>query len=305
MPEIRDPEVLAFVAEVEAAPALALDAPMAAQRAAYDAMAERFRAPRPGGLAVAEDTLAGPGGPIHRRHYLPEAGGPERLVYCHGGGHTLGGLESHDDVCAEIAAGTGLAVTAVDYRLAPEHPHPAGYEDALAAATAALAEGPVVLVGDSAGGGLAASVAHALAGHPGLLGQVLIYPGLGGEALGLPSYRDCAEAPLLATADVVGFRRLRAGDGVPEGDPTFAVLAAPVPQGVAPAFVSAAEVDPLRDDGPLYAERLRAAGVPARAVVEPELPHMWLRARHRSARAAAAFARVLAAIRALAEGRAP
>lgn len=294
---ITDPEVLRYIAEVEGffpdgtALATAED-----QRAAYDALAAHYRAPLPAGIAVEDGALPGPLGPIPVRHFRPAGPGPVRIVFFHGGGFVVGGFESHGDVVAEMAAGTGAGAMAVAYRLAPEHTHPAAFDDALAATEWALAQGPVVLCGDSAGGSLAASVAHALRGRD-IRGQVLIYPGLGGEGLGLTSYTDCADAPLLTTADIHSYRGFRTG-GAPEpvDDPTFAVLGAAEHTGTAPCFASAAGVDPLRDDPVEYVRRLTGAGVMAHCVVEPQLPHSWMRARHQSARAKAAFGRLIAAL---------
>ncbi|MEM8841822.1 MAG: alpha/beta hydrolase [Pseudomonadota bacterium] len=230
-----------------------------------------------------------------RRYGEDEA---QQVMFLHGGGFVVGGLESHDDVAAEIAARTGTSVTAVDYRLAPEHAHPAAFDDALTVAEAMAP--PLILVGDSAGGTLAASVAWALRDSGRIAGQVLIYPALGGLALDLASYRECARAPLLTTADIRAYQDLRGQGSKP--DPRLHVLAAPDLKGVAPAFISAAGVDPLRDDGAAYAERLAAEGIAAHYVVEDQLPHMWLRARHRSARAKAAFDRVIDAVAKMAAG---
>ncbi len=88
-------------------------------------------------MTVTNETVDGPGGPIPQRRYVPENAEPVTVVYYHGGGFVVGGLESHDDVCAEIAAGTVCPVVSVDYRLCPEHVHPAAYNDCLAAARAA------------------------------------------------------------------------------------------------------------------------------------------------------------------------
>ncbi|MEM1346285.1 MAG: alpha/beta hydrolase [Pseudomonadota bacterium] len=285
---ITDPEVLAFIARVEAATEAGAEADPEAQRRAYNAMAERFRVARPAGVAVEDMTLSG----VRVRHYRPATlRHPVRVLYCHGGGFVVGSLESHDDVCAEIAVATGCALTAVDYRLAPEHLHPAAFEDALAVARATLEEAPVVLTGDSAGGTLAAALALALKGEA-VRGQVLIYPGLGGRALGLASYRENAEAPLLTTADVDAYRGVYGG----EDNPSFYVLTAPDLRGVAPCFASGAAVDPLRDDALEYVRRLTESGIAATCTVEAQLPHMWLRARHTSARAQAAFERICRAI---------
>lgn len=284
---IDDREILHFIAEVDRlTPPGTVDATIAEQRALYDAMSAHFRAPRPEGLPVRDLTLNG----VPCRQY-GQADGPH-VMFLHGGGFVVGGLESHDDVAAEIASRTNTCVTAVDYRLAPEHAHPAAFEDALAVATAITP--PLLIVGDSAGGTLAASVAWAERDTGRIAGQVLIYPALGGLSLDLDSYRDCAEAPLLTTADIRVYEALRDQDA--RADPTRHVLAAQDLNGVAPAFVSAAAVDPLRDDGVEYARRLTAEGIAARCVVEPQLPHMWLRARHQSARASAAFMRIIEAI---------
>ena len=181
--EITDPEVLAFIARTENRyPPDAIDKTIADQRRVYNALCDDFRQPRPEGTTVTHEVA----GTVPQRRYVPRGAGPVTVVYYHGGGFVVGGLESHDDTCAEIAAGASCTVVSVDYRLCPEHVHPAAYEDALAAARAALEAGPVILVGDSAGGNLAAAVAQTLRGAD-IRGQVLIYPGLGGDTIGLES----------------------------------------------------------------------------------------------------------------------
>ncbi len=295
--EITDPEVLEFITRTDIFyPTNAVEHTIAEQRGFYDRMCAAFRQPRPAGVTVTDATIDGPGGPIPQRRYVPENAGPVTVVYFHGGGFIVGGLESHDDVCAEIAAGTGCPVVSVDYRLCPGHIHPAAYDDSLATARAALAEGPVILAGDSAGGNLAAAVAQTLKGAA-IKGQVLIYPGLGGDVLGLPSYTECAEAPMLPTRDIRYYRTVRSGGPVPEDDPAFFPLAANDFNGLARCFISAAGVDPLRDDGVEYVRRLVGAGVEAYCAVEPQVPHGHLRARTTSHRAREAFGRILDAIR--------
>ncbi len=217
------------------------------------------------------------------------------VVYMHGGGFLLGGLDSHDDVCAEIADRTGCKVVSIDYRLCPEHVHPAHYDDCLSVARRILAEGPVILAGDSAGGNTSAALAQTLKEHD-IRGHVLIYPGLGGWKLGLPSLTECADAPMLKADELEYYRRMRAGGPPPEGDPTFAPLEAADFSGLSPCFVSAAGVDPHRDDGVEYVRLLIGAGVTAYCVVEPQLPHGHLRARATSHRAREAFGRILDAI---------
>ncbi len=154
----------------------------------------------------------------------------------------------------------------------------------------------MILAGDSAGGNLAAAVARTLRGAD-IRGQVLIYPGLGGDMIGLESYVECAEAPLLTTRDIHFYREVRAGGPPPKDDPTFFPLLAKDFTGLAPCFVSVADVDPLRDDGVEYVRLLIGAGVTAYCAVEPQLPHGFLRARHMSHRAADAFGRIVDAIK--------
>lgn len=285
---IADPQVLDFIARTEAAyPAEANDAGAADNRRLYDAMCAAFRAARPDGLPVEDRNLGG----VPCRIYGRES--PVAVLYLHGGGFVVGGLDSHDDICAEIADQTGLLVISVDYRLAPEHRWPAQIEDVIAVWQNVAR--PAVVVGDSAGAMLAASLCLAQRGGPQPLGQVLIYPTLGGDR-SAASYTEHAEAPLLRTADLDSYHVALHGDG-PVTDPLARPLMVEDLMGVAPAFIVTADVDPLRDDGAAYASRLRAAGVAAEWRNEPQLPHGYLRARHHSARAAASFASIIAAIR--------
>jgi acetyl esterase len=295
--EITDPEVLDFIARTESFyPPDAYDTTVAGNRRLYDEMAAAFRVPRPESVTVEDGTISGPVGPIPVRRYRTAVSGPVTVVYMHGGGYLLGGLDSHDDVCAEIAEQTGCKVVSVDYRLCPEHVHPAQYDDCLAVACAVLAEGPVILAGDSAGGNTAAALAQTLKGQD-IRGHVLIYPGLGGWKLGLPSFTECADAPLLKSDEMEFYRQMRAGGDSPEDDPTFTPLDAEDFSGLSPCFASAAGVDPIRDDAVEYVRLLVGAGVTAYCVVEPQLPHGHLRARNMSHRAREAFERILEAIR--------
>ena len=294
-----DDEIAAFIARTESFyPADAIALSLAEQRRRYDRLCAAFRQPRPEGLEVQDAALPSAEGAIPVRRYRPADARAAAVVYYHGGGFVVGGLESHDDVCAEIAATTRLEVIAVDYRLAPEHPYPACFDDALAASRALAAEGrPLVLAGDSAGGNLAAAVCLAARGDPRPpSGQVLIYPALGGDALGLASYTEQAEAPLLTARDCAIYMELRAGGPPPQNDPYFAPLACQDLAGAPPCIAFAAEADPLRDDAVEYVRRLSAAGVEARSQIEAGLVHSYLRARTTSRRAAESFAAICAAI---------
>lgn len=260
------------------------------QRAIYDAMCRAFHAGYPPGITAQDDLIAG----VPCRHY-PGAG--PTVIYLHGGGYSLGGLDSHDDICAEICDRTGLPVISVDYRLAPEHLHPAAHQDALAVTRAIALSGPYLLAGDSAGGALAATVAHALRGSANPpKGMVLIYPGLGGD-LNKGSYLTHAKAPMLTRDDVLFFSGIsHAGGRAPTSDATAYVLHDTDFSGLPPTVIFSAECDPLADDGRDYCQRITAAGGQATWHLEKGLVHGALRARHMAPTAAACFDRIVTAI---------
>jgi len=272
------------------------------QRHVYDALCKAFDAGRPAGVSVRDFTIPGPESPVHVREYLPQSGTTTAsIIYLHGGGFILGGLESHDSICAEICDRTGYRVTAVDYRLAPEHLHPAQFEDALAAFRflAADAGHPLILAGDSAGGNLAAAVAWATRGddvRP--AGQLLIYPLLGADT-DKGSFLSHANAPMLTTADVLYYDSLRSGDVSPKDDPRFIPLAAPEFSQMPPTIVVTGECDPLSGDAPTYCKQLTRAGGKAVCFEEKGLVHGYLRARHSVTRARESFTRMISGFKAL------
>ncbi|MBC7284620.1 alpha/beta hydrolase [Hoeflea sp.] len=289
-------------------PADAESLDVAGQRAVYDALCRGFDAGRPVGVSVRDDAIPGPAGAIPVREYLPGSEMPKACVlYLHGGGYVLGGLDSHDSICAEICDGTGYAVIAVDYRLAPEHLHPAQFDDALAAFRhVATTRGlPVILCGDSAGGNLAAAVCWATRGEDiGPAGQVLIYPALGAD-ITKGTFVAHAHAPMLTTADMRHYDDLRSGGTPPAADPLFTPLATTDFAAMPPTVVVTAECDPLAGDGPDYSARLMSAGGKAICFEERGLVHGYLRARHSVTRARDSFARMITGIKALGAGEWP
>ncbi|MCX8509598.1 MAG: alpha/beta hydrolase [Rhodobacteraceae bacterium] len=300
--KLIDAATWAFIRESEGwYPPETASAPIGRQRQIYDAMCRAFHKGYPPGVQVRDQPFGG----VACRLYASARPGTGSVLYLHGGGFVVGGLESHDDVCAEICAATGLRVIAADYRLAPEHRHPAAFEDAFAAAQGVARQfpGPLVLAGDSAGGCLAAAVAHrARVQGPAIAGQVLIYPGLGGDR-GRGSYIAHAEAPMLTRADVLFYDRIRFAEGArPVADPTARPLQDHDFTALPPTLILAAECDPLADDGPDYAALIRAAGGRAAARIEPGLVHGYLRARKSVPRARDSFIRITEAIAALAAG---
>lgn len=265
------------------------------QRAIYDRMCAQFHRDYPAGITSEDCLLGGVPCRVYPGH------GTVTVVYLHGGGHVVGGLHSHDDICAELCAATGLRVVAVDYRLSPEHRHPAALDDSCA--VIAAISGQLVLVGDSAGGNLAAAAAHRLR-DPRILGQVLIYPGLGGDR-SRGSYQTHAFAPMLSLADVEYYAGIRHGGQEPARDATAFPLQDDGFTRLPKTLAIAAECDPLQDDAAEYAARITAAGGLAHAVTEPGLVHGYLRARATVPRAAESFARITQAITAFARNEWP
>lgn len=220
---------------------------------------------------VAEQTIPVADGTIPARLYRPAADAPlPLLVYFHGGGWVLGGLESHDGVCRSLANQAGCAVLSIDYRLAPEHRYPTAAEDCYAALlwaaghAAELGADPTRLAvgGDSAGGNLSAVVAILARDRKGprLRFQLLIYP-VTDHGYDTPSYVENADGYFLTRSAMVWFWNHYLGDAAGT-DPLASPLRCPDLQGLPPALVVTAEYDPLRDEGEAYAKRLREAGVP-------------------------------------------
>lgn len=298
-----DAETWAFIRETAASyPDDAVDLDIAGQRRVYDTMCRAFYRGCPDGVSTTDRSANG----VPVRVY--SAGQPTRsVVYFHGGGFVVGGLDSHDDVCAEICAQTGYRVVSVDYRLSPEHKHPAAFDDAWTASQWAVDEygDDLVLAGDSAGGNLAAAVAHFARGRlDRVSGQVLIYPGLGGD-MDKGSYIEHAHAPLLTRADILFYRDIRLSGDEPRQDATYAPLQDHDFTGLPPTVIFTAGCDPLRDDGRDYRDRLVGAGGMAHWINEPGLVHGYLRARTHVARARASFERITVAIEALGQGMWP
>ncbi len=193
------------------------------------------------------------------------------VVYYHGGGWVIGNLDTHDHIVRVLANRLQVAIVNVDYRLAPEHRFPVAVEDAWTAlqwANEQMAEiaghpVPLVAMGDSAGGNLAAVVARRArdAGGPQLASQVLIYPVTDAD-LDTASCLDPENQLLLTREGMIWFWDHYAPDPADRKHPDASPLQASDLAGLAPAIVLTAEHDPLRDEGEAYAEQLVLAGVP-------------------------------------------
>ena len=225
---------------------------------------------------VLDRTLPGPAGAIAARVYLPNARHPlPVLLYLVGGGWVLGSLETTDPVCRRLANAASCAVVSIAYRLAPEHPFPAGLEDCYAAtcwiaghgAQDGLDAGRLAVGGASAGGNLAAAVAHLARERdgPSLALQLLVYPPLDHRAA-TPSMRPRPVRPFFGPEDVAWCWSHYLADPAHGESPLASPLRASDLRGLPPALVITAELDPVRDEAELYAARLREADVPTELV---------------------------------------
>jgi acetyl esterase len=254
-------------------------------RARIRAGAAAAAPPRQSQPTVEDLAIPGPAGTIPARFYEPAGMGLEDrplIVYFHGGGWTIGDLDTCDSVCRFLAANVPATVLSVDYRLAPEHPFPAAVDDALAAFRWAAVDndrlgadpGRIAVAGDSAGGNLAAAVSLLARDGDGPLPamQALIYPitdSVGGQR----SRDEFAKGFLLSKADMDWFEHHYLPPGADHADPRVSVLRADDLAGLPPAYVTTAGFDPLRDEGEAYATRMQEAGVPVALRRHPGLIH--------------------------------
>ncbi|GLR68243.1 acetylhydrolase [Acidocella aquatica] len=243
-------------------------------------------APAPVGLpvmaAVVDETIAGPNGPIGIRRYVPEGAVLGTCVYFHAGGWVIGDLDLADATCRRIAGAAQGEIISVDYRLAPEHPFPQPLDDAFAALQWAARErpGPLLVMGESAGGNLAAACAirARAAGGPALAGQCLAYP-VTDHDFGTGSYRDVGDKNwLLSTADMRWFWDNYCPPGTDRTDPLVSPLHVENPAGLPAALIVNGELDPLCDEGVAYAARIRNGGVLVVTRRDPGMVHGYLSA---------------------------
>jgi len=251
-------------------------------RAGYRMQRQAQNLNAPKDVTAVDLKVAGGEGPIAGRLYTP-AGAPAvtpGIVYLHGGGFAIGDLETHDGLCRRLAAYSGYRVLAVDYRLAPEHPFPAGHDDCLAATrwafdhAAEIGFDParIAVGGCSAGGNLAASISIDLKNDPKrrLAFQLLLYPGIWPDEE--TQSRKDLDGPILTRAALDWFDKCLAASGHPQRLRAQLGAKADI-AGTPPALVVTAGHDPLKDEGRDYAARLSAAGVQASHVEYPDMVH--------------------------------
>lgn len=279
--------------------------PLSEQRAGWDQVCAKFQAPRPERLMVEDLDIGG----IHVRVYRPPGETPKPgVVYFHGGGWVVGSCETHDDMCAEMADQADCVVVMADYRLAPEHPHPAQLEDSLKvldwmrSSGRALGIDPTRIIGagDSAGGQMTVGLALKLRdqGLAQLRGMVLIYPVLGADT-NTSSYIRNAHAPCLTRDEMIFYLESFLGGrgGKNWSDPYAVPNIASDLSNLPPAFITVAAHDPLCDDGLIFRDKMLQAGLAVDLREEPALAHSYMRARHVSAPAMAGFKAIVEAVR--------
>ncbi len=226
-------------------------------------------APKPADLpvlaAVTDEEVPGPHGGISVRRYLPVGDVVGTCVFCHAGGWVIGDLDTADNLCRRLAGQAGVEVISVDYRLAPEHAFPVPLDDVYAVLRwADSLQRPLLLAGESAGANLVAACAIRARdeGGPTVVAQLLAYP-VTDHNFETESYATVGPKNwLLSRADMQWFWDHYCPPAVDRSNPLVSPLRIANAAGLPPAMVCVAELDPLRDEGLAYAERLKAHGVP-------------------------------------------
>ncbi|EAD9429608.1 alpha/beta hydrolase [Listeria monocytogenes] len=241
---------------------------------------------------VENKKIDGPAGKIPIRIYTPQEDGPfEIIVYYHGGGFVLGGLQTHDAIARKLVQTTGARVVTVDYRLAPENPFPAAVEDAYAAllwvqnhrTSLRAKSSDIIVAGDSVGGNLATVVTQIAKskGKPNITAQILLYPATDifsrDASVLYPSMDEFAEGYVLTKESLDKFFKLYIANA---SDRKYDPLVAPIRSkdlvGLPKTFIATAEFDPLRDQGEAYAKKLKDAGVEVFAKRFEKVPHGFM-----------------------------
>ena len=260
-------------------------------RKSYNEMVDHFRQARPPNVKSEDKKVEFKERALIYRHYSKSANNNSDLIYFHGGGFVLGGLESHDDICAEICDITGCNVFSLDYSLAPEVKYPEFFLDAIRFYYFIKNPGRrLILMGDSAGGTLAGFVSNKvrnIAIRPDA--QVLIYPDLAGQISG-HSKRQFLDAPLLTKYDIDFCNKCA---GLPTERGLHDLIGNFDHDNMPKTLLVSAEVDPLAEDCQIYFESLKRHGCDITLLEGTGLPHGFLRARNVSEKARTIFNEIM------------
>ena len=261
----------------------------------YNKAAAFFYAGRPSGVKTKDHSIKFENNELKYREYYTKKNNVCDIIYLHGGGFLVGGLESHDDICAEICDFTGSRVLSLDYSLAPEYKYPQFYADSIRFYYFIKNSGrPVVLVGDSSGGNLAAFITQKSKDTPlKPKAQVLIYPSLG-RPNNQGSYKKHSNAPLLTVEEIEYYREQA---GIPSMGSLGDFLENCDNENVPNTLLVKAEIDPLASDCEKYYSQLLIDGCNVRLIEGKGLPHGFLRARNHTKRAKEVFKNILLYIR--------
>jgi len=246
----------------------------------------------PAGVQATDQVIPGPDGGdlpvrIYRAQSGPDPATRPLVLYFHGGGFVLGALRMGDWMCGNVAAQVGAVVVSVDYRLAPGHPFPAAVEDCYAALSWASASaeelgatGAIGVMGESAGGNLAAVVSLAARdrGGPPIAHQALLYPAtdMSPSGTAIPAARASRNPAFVHADEIEAYHRMYLSSPADATNPLASPMLAGSLEGLPPALVIVGEHDPLREDGTRYADKLKAAGIPVRFTMYVGMPHGFL-----------------------------
>ncbi len=294
------PDMQVLIEASDAAVEEGADHSPASSRRFWTAYTQTLGRPCPDDMAVHDDVIPNADNQVAVRVYRPAGGDAPRacIIYVHGGGFVVGDLDSSDAIAWGFAQGTGAVVVGVNYRKTPEHPYPAAFNDTYGA-LAYVAGHPdqfginpdrIALAGDSAGGCLstAACIATRDRGGPKVAAQALIYP-VAGLDINHPSYVEHAETPTLTTAGMIECLELYLPGNRQTDDPYALPVKATDFSGLPPAWIHSAEIDPIRDDGRVYASKLALAGNNVTYREARGMIHGFMRARFTGTAARAEF----------------
>ena len=289
--KLFDDEVKKFIRISESFAEKSAGGSIEEMRKSYNEMVEHFRQARPPNVKTEDKKVEFKERALIYRHYSKCANNISDLIYFHGGGFVLGGLESHDDICAEICNITGCNVFSLDYSLAPEVKYPEFFLDAIRFYYFIKNPGRrLILMGDSAGGTLAGFVSNKvrnIAIRPDA--QVLIYPDLASQISG-HSKRQFLDAPLLTKHDIDFYHKCA---GLPLERGLHDLIGNFDHDNMPKTLLVSAEVDPLAEDCQIYSESLKRHGCDITLLEGTRLPHGFLRARNVSEKARIIFDEIM------------